>query len=257
MSQAGLVFDFEHSEPFEIGAKLIATLGFPAPNETALRQQVFEALCAQSVRTTCAASRNGSASWRARYPAYAAIEQREIRRRLRTLRRRLRDRMTAAQMALGYFDEALRHTFTSIGEAYPDLKPEIGEIDLRPTPLPNGVARHSLNALTQFHFPNANEEGWHNRELRVWRSSLPVIHLAVAIHVLGRILKPGTADLEYKLDDLDLHRRVLTLAEVHETALNAEWKLRHSAGQHGSSLFIIDPGRLIRCRAEKPASAAF
>jgi hypothetical protein len=251
------LFASSHYEPFELGAKLIATLAFPSPQEIDPRQRAFEALCAQVIHATCAADPNNAASWRAKFPTYAAIGEPEIRRRLRTLRRRLRDRMKAAQIALGYFDEALRHTLVSIGEAYPDLKPEIEDIEVRPTPLPGGVVRHSFNALIQHHFPHHNEEGWHNREQRALRSSLPVIHVAVAFHVLGRHLAPGAEGFAYKLDDLEIHQRILELAEVHETALECEWARRHEAGEEGSSTFMIDPGVLIRCRAEKSPTVDF
>jgi hypothetical protein len=250
------LLDPNRLEPFEIGATLIAVLAFPGPNEIDGRRRAFEALCADVLRATCEAEPEKAVVWRDRFPTYAAIDAKESRRRLRTLRRRLRDRMVAARMALGYFDEALQYMLTSIGEAYPDLKPEIGDVELRPTPLPDGLPRHSANALIQYHFPHANEDGWQNREHRMWHSSLPVIHLAVAVHVLGRHSQSGAETFAYKLDDLDLHRRVVALAEVHETAAHSEWE-RRKAGLKGSSTFEIDPSVLIRCRMEKSANSDF
>jgi len=163
--------------------------------------------------------------------------------------------MLAARMALGYFDEAMRHMFASIGEAYPDLTRQIGIVEVRPPPLLEDMARHSLNDLMRHHLPHISEDARHDREHRIWRSSLPAIHLAVAIHVLGQHLQSGT-DFKYKLDDLDLHRRVLALAEVHEAAAHSEWE-RRRAGLKGSSTFMIDPSALIPCRAEKSATRDF
>ena len=253
-SQIYYLLDSSQYEPFEIGAELIAILAFAGSREIDARRQAFEALCANMVRATCEVEPEKAVGLRDRFPAYyAAIDATESRRRLRTLRRRLRDRMVAARMALGYFDEAMRCMFASIGEAYPDLKPETGDVELRPTPLPNGLARHAANALIQYHFPHANEDGWQNREHRMWHSSLPVIHFAVAVHVLGRHSQSGAETFAYNLDDLDLHRRVVALAEVHETAAHSEWE-RRKAGLKGSSTFEIDPSVLICCRMEKPAT---
>jgi hypothetical protein len=256
-SEPFYLFDSIHYEPFELGAKLHAILAYPSERETELRHQAFEALCAQTIHVTCEAYPSNSAWWRARYPAYAAISAREIRPRLRMLDRRLRHRETAAQIALGYFDGALRRLFALIGEAYPDLQQQIGDIEWRRTPLPDGVPRHSLNALIQFHYPHCNEEGCHNREHRIWRSSLPVIHLAVAFHVVGSYLKRAADTFEFRLDDLNLYQRILRLAEAHETAVECEWEWwqRHRRG--GNSTFRINPGVLIRCRAEKPATLSF
>jgi hypothetical protein len=238
------ILDPTRHEPFEIGAKLVAILAFPGHQEIDARERAFEALCADVVRITCKTDRKHRAWWSARFPAYAAIDAAESRRRLRTLRRRLRDRMKAGQMALGFFDEALRRMFASIAEAHSDLKAQIGDVAARPTPLPDGVARHSLNALIRYQFPQSNDDGWHNQEHRIWRPSLPVIHLAAAVHVLGRHFRPEAEAFAYNLDDLDLHRRVVALATVHEEAVRSEWE-RHAAGLRGSSTFTIDPGMLI------------
>jgi cytochrome c553 len=250
------VFAPTRHEPFEIGAMLVAILAFPGHQEIDARERAFEALCANTVCITCKTDWDHRAGWSARFPAYAAIDAAESRRRLRTLHRRLRDRMKAAQIALGFFDEAARRLFASIAEAYPDLKAQIGDVAARPTPLPAGVARHSLNALIRYHSPQSNDDGWHNQEHRIWRSSLPVIHLATAVHVLGRHLRPEAERFEYKLDDLDLHRRVVALANVHEEVVCSEWE-RHASGLKGSSTFSIDPRMLIRCRIERASTRDF
>jgi len=247
--------DWNQLKPFQKVALMIAFLAFPDPNEIALRRRAFEALCADYVREKCREHPDEAAEWRANFAIYAAIDARESRRRLRTLARRLRDRMKAAQMALGYFDEAIRYMLYSFGETYPDLKEEIGNIDLRSTPLPDAVPRHSLNALVAIHYPRSNEEGRHNQEQRVWRISLSVIDLAVAFYVLGRQLKSGDTFF-YPLDDLDLHRRVFALAEIHENALHCEWERRRAGGK-GSSTFVIDPNVLIPTRTEKSATSGF
>jgi hypothetical protein len=238
------ILDMTRHEPFEIGAKLVAILAFPGHQEVDARERAFEALCADVVRITCKTDREHRAWWSTRFPLYAAIDAAECRRRLRTLNRRLRHRMKAGQMALGFFDEALRRMLASIAEAHSDLKAQIGDVGARPTPLPDGVERHSLNALIRYHFPQSNDDGWHNQEHRIWRESLPVIHLAAALHVLGRQLRPEAATFAYDLHDLDLHRRVLALAAVHEESVRCEWE-RHAAGLRGSSTFSIDPQVLI------------
>src|ERR1700694_593205 len=102
-SQIYYLLDSSQFEPFEIGAALIAILAFPASHEIDARRQAFEALCADMVRATYEAEPEKAAGLRERFPTYAAIDARESRRRLRTLRRRLQDRMVAARMALGYF----------------------------------------------------------------------------------------------------------------------------------------------------------
>jgi hypothetical protein len=247
------LLDTTQQEPFEIGAKLVAILAFPGHQDVVAREQAFEALCADTVRATSKSDREHRAWWSAS-PTHAAIGEAESRRRLRTLRRRLRDRMKAAQMALGFFDEALRRMLASIAEDYPDLGAQIGDVEVRPTPLPDGVARHSLNGLIRYHFPQSNDDGWQNQEHRIWRASLPVIHLATAVHVLGRHLQPEEETFEYNLNDLDLHRRVVSLATVHEEAVRCEWE-RHAAGLGGSSTFRIDPGILIHL--ESPSTRGF
>jgi hypothetical protein len=53
---------------------------------------------------------------------------------------------------------------------------------LTPT-LPPGMARWSINELSALVLDDANQSDPGNVETRIWRSSLPVIHLAAAVAV--------------------------------------------------------------------------
>jgi hypothetical protein len=254
-SQAYLL-DLTLFEPFEFGPALLASLAFPGSREDEARKLAFEALCADKLHSFSESEPKKADERRTRYPHYSAINAKERRRRLRTLARRLQDRMTAACIALGYFDEALRHMFATIGEMYPDLRPEIGPVEIRQTPLPDGVRRHSLNSLFAYRYPLADESGCHNRQNRIWRESLPVIHLAVAGQTLSMWFPPGAVEYNTLLRHVELVRRVVHLAKTHEIAGEVEWG-RRCAGVSGSSSFSIDPSILVRCRTEKMALSNF
>lgn len=77
---------------------------------------------------------------------------------MKTLGRRLRDRMVAAHIAMGFLQHAAGQT----------------------PKLPPGVARLSLNELTAYVSSQARQSDPGNTESRVWRPSIPVIHLAEA-----------------------------------------------------------------------------
>src|SRR6185437_406417 len=116
-----VVLDFARDEPFEIGAKMLALLAFPGCAEIDDWRLATEALCSNVIRATSAADPENSAKWRAEYPVYATIDEKESRRRLRKLPTRLRDRMIAARLARLYFGEAIRKG-VAVGQRYPDLR---------------------------------------------------------------------------------------------------------------------------------------
>lgn len=87
-------------EPFEIGAFLIAVLAYPAANEAEARTAATTALCNLVVRTQCEHYPESEPGWRQAHPDYFTLDDKAIRRALRQLRRRLRDRMIAARMSL-------------------------------------------------------------------------------------------------------------------------------------------------------------
>jgi len=187
--------DSSKSQPFEIGAMLLAILAFPSGTEDKLCQDAKEALCADVVRATISADLKSAAEWRAAYPAYAGLDAKESRRRLRTFERRMRDRMVAARMALGFLEEGISGV---------------------PARLPFSMARHSINELSKLVASQSGQSDPENVERRTWRDTRPVIHLASAIQVLMRRRAPGPQPFGYRLDDAQLHGEVIELARFHE-----------------------------------------
>jgi len=168
-------------------------LAFPSRAEEEARKEAGDALCAQIMHATIAAATAND--WRAKYPRYVAIDETECRRRLRKFSRRLRDRMVAARMSLGFFSEAITG---------------------RPAVLPASMARHSLHELSKLVLEQSGEKYSQNVRRRAWRGSRSVIHLAAAMQVLARASEPGPEPFGYQLHDMNTHRRVIELAEVHE-----------------------------------------
>jgi len=184
-------------DPFEIGAMLLAILAWPDPREEEQQRLGAEALAAQAFHALCRAFPDEAGGWRAACPHYADLNEPEIKRRLRQLDRRLRDRMAAARMALGFMEQGLTR---------------------RAPRLPAGMKRHSLNELSilvQTDLPTISDPEMIER--RVWRESRPVIALAVAMQLCARAAsEDGARLIGYPLDDDELHAAVIQLAQLHE-----------------------------------------
>jgi hypothetical protein len=190
-------------EDFEIGAWLMAILAFPGAGEHDLRQAAAEALCAGCVRVTVAADPQTAEHCRGNYPLYSSIDQREEKRRLRTLENRLRRRMVAAKMSLAFIEEGIT-----------------GE----PAKLPEGMTGLNIDALSRLVQPETKESDPQNLENRVWRESLPVIHLAAAMQWLLRYLEGegGNIDTGYRMDNGPMHSVVIAIAERYEPLVLAD-----------------------------------
>ena len=202
-------------EPFEIGAFLSAAMAFPLEAEDEMRMKAADALCAQNVRVTYEAYPETASELKATYPRYAEIDIKEERRRLRTLKKRLDNRMIASRMSLGFFEEGLTK---------------------RPARLPPCMRRHSLNELTNLVLDQSGESDPENVEKRTWRRSLPVISLATAYQVVMRYSDAGGIPFSSDLQDLGTHRRVVKVAEIHEQVVLSDRR------------FGIAPDKLIRFR---------
>ena len=161
--------DFSITEVYEAGATLIALLAYPADTkDDAHRADLHHSLCALALRARAQVDEKWAHSPQHIKPSYALRSDGEIAKDLRTLERRLRDRMIAGQMAVPFLQKA------STGRA---------------PRLPRGVERLSINQLSEMVLRQSGHADPENVESRVWRPSLPVIHLAAAIQVLIQVLE--------------------------------------------------------------------
>ena len=134
-------------------------------------------------------------------PLYALRELKEINRDLRSLGRRLRDRMVAARMAIGFMQEI-----------------ELGHVPK----LPPTVERLSLNQMSLLVLDDLQQADAGNAEFRVWRPSIPVLHLATAVAVTmdqmdkQGLQAPNVGDL---ISNPELIRHIVNLADQHAVLL--------------------------------------
>lgn len=210
------VLDFNRLEVYEAGGLLVTLLAYPDASEEA-QGHVYTSLCTYALRARSEMEPDWALQPQSIKPIYSLRTQRDCNRSLRTLERRLRDRMVAGRMAIAFLKEAL------CGQV-----PE----------LPAGVKRLSLNQLSELVLGDTQFIDPDNVETRIWRPSLPVIHLCSAIQIL---LSQAQAEVGLlPLEALLLNRKVIELivraAEYHETLLAQSRHLR------------FDPGKMIRIK---------
>jgi hypothetical protein len=191
-------FDLKNKAVYEIGAALVTLLAFSEPTDTEeQRADVHASLCAWALRLKW---NNLDAPEvrepQAIKPLYVRPES-QIKKDLRTLLRRLRRRLIAAHMALAF------------------LKDATGSLPK----LPAGVKRPSVNELSAFVLPDAKQSDPENVETRIWRPSLPVLHIAAAVSVaigIAERAKEPVVDLFSLLMDPFIIRWVISASQVYE-----------------------------------------
>lgn len=211
------------SPTYEAGALLFSYLAFPELEADARRAEVHAALCNLALRAT--GDDNESWLWTptTMKPGYALMREPTVQRGVRTMDRRLRDRLDAAIVAKPLLEEA-----------------PSGQ---RPR-FPPGVKALSLAALggyVMFRNRDNHDQGdVRNFHSRVWQPSLPVIHLAVALNVLfERTLVSGMS----KLAVHDLVRSSEAIEFLTHTATELEPMIL------ANPRFGISADRLVRFRA--------
>jgi hypothetical protein len=210
--------DFRRLEVYEVGAWLLTWLAFPGERESEeVRSRVHASLCAYALRAKYETDADWLVSPQSIKPIYALRPQFDIDRDLKTLQRRLRDRMIAARMAIGFLKEAIT-----------------GEVPK----LPAGIKRMSVNQMARLVLDDAGFTDPENVETRIWRPSLPVIHLATAIQVMLQRAEPitGPLGLESLLLDHGIIELVVRTAQFHETVIAQSRHLK------------MDPATLVRIR---------
>jgi hypothetical protein len=205
--------DFTRLAVYEAGALLVTLLAYPRESEDK-QSKVHASLCTHALRTKCEIDPDWAMPPQPIKPIYALRPQQQIKQDLRTLERRVRDRLIAGRMALAFLQEV-----------------ETGRV-------PGGIKRLSINELAGLVLDDARYTEPKNVETRIWRPSLPVIHLASALQLLLHFAEPQLGPLG--LESLLLCRNVIELvirtAEYHETVIVQSRHLR------------LAPNSLIRVR---------
>ena len=207
--------DFNRLQVYEAGALLLTLLAYPdASDET--QGNIHLSLCTHALRVRSEIDPDWALLAQPIKPIYALRSQRECNRDLRTLERRMRDRMVAGRMGIAFLREALP-----------------GQV----LGLPAGVKRLSINQLAELVLDTRFTDP-ENVETRIWRQSLPVIHLASATQVFLNLAEAEAGPIV--LEALLLNRKVIEVvvrtAEYHETLMAQSRHLR------------FDPERMIRIR---------
>jgi hypothetical protein len=207
------VVDLNRVEVYEAGASLITLLAYPREREE-VWAEVHASLCNYALRIKSASEPDLATVPQPMKPIYAFRRQQDISRDLRTLERRIRDRMIAGRMGIGFLKEAVT-----------------GQV-------PAGLKRLSINELAELVLDDAGYSEPQNVETRIWRPSLPVIHLATALQLLLHLGDPQIGPIGYEA--LLLGRGVIELvirtAEYHRVLFTQCRSLR------------LDPESLIRIR---------
>jgi hypothetical protein len=209
------LIDFAKLGIHECGAALITLLAYPANSEKE-RSQLHASLCANALRTQFLGPPDDQVAQLMK-PIYAFRDREEIIKDLKTLKRRLRDRMVAARMAMGFLQLAA------------------GKVPK----LPAGIRRLSLNQMSEMVLVDAGQSEPENVETRIWRPSLPVIHLAAATAVkINNVEKAGLG----RFDFMELIMcRPLVEAIVHEAQA-------YEGLMSKSPHFPLNPANFVRLR---------
>jgi hypothetical protein len=207
------LIDFSIYETYEAGALLLTLLAYPDEREE-VRGEVHASLCAYALKAKGVIDADWAIRPQPMKPIYALRRPHDNDRYLRTFERRLRDRMVAGRMAIGFLKEAVT-----------------GQV-------PAGIKRLSINEMAQLVLDDAGYTEPENVETRIWRPSLPVIHLASALQLLVHVAEPvvGPIGLEALLIDRSVIELLVRTAEYHESVIEQ------------SRYLSIDPENMVRFR---------
>jgi hypothetical protein len=207
--------DFNRLQVYEAGALLLTLLAYPDVSDET-QGNIHLSLCTHALRVRSEIDPDWALLAQPIKPIYALRSQRECNRDLRTLERRMRDRMVAGRMGIAFLREALP-----------------GQV----LELPAGVKRLSINQLAELVLDTRFTDP-ENVETRIWRQSLPVIHLASAIQVYLTLREADTPriGLETLLLNRAMIESVLLGAAYHEILMAQSRHLR------------FDPEKMIKIR---------
>lgn len=206
-----MAIDANKSEPFEIGAQILALLAYPQPEEDDRRIRVEGALCSEVVALACAEQSPNAEALRKRFPHYAKRRQRAG---LASLPKRHKKAMQAGTMALGFLQEG---------------------ISGRPANLPATMSSMSLQNLSK-HIANGDgitdDSHYENYDdaikmvaRRIWRPWHPVLHLASAYQIACRMFSGDADGMEYSIYNLAMHKALVDFAQFHASIIRCDPRL--------------------------------
>jgi hypothetical protein len=160
-----VILDIGRGDPYEWGALLVTLLAFPEKDapET-LMESCFYSLCSFAIRGRMAHDPAWAYQKQPIKPIYACRDVKRLEHDIRHIEKRLMHRMLAGKMCIPFLKEV------EMG-ATPELPPGVERLNI--SQVANTVLRESRN----------NEPK--NVVSRIWRQSLPVIHLAAAITIIS------------------------------------------------------------------------
>ncbi len=155
-----IIVPFDGDAPHEAGATLLGVLAWPEEvHNTARMAHRHDCLCQMFLTARAEADLAWATAPQRVRPQHLTRRREAVESVERTLRRRLPLRSAAARMVI------------------PFLRDLLG----MPPRLPKGVQRLSLNAMSALVAGDTGEGDPGNVESRVWRPSVPVIHIAAAL----------------------------------------------------------------------------
>jgi hypothetical protein len=149
--------------PYEVSSLVIASWACPLEKEKVLREQLYLTLCARFIRDRIRREPEWAKLPHLLIPNLTCRSEDLLRRDVRTLERRFKDRATAGHMAVAFLLEA--------------------ETGAQP---PKGVDRLSINKLAGQALEARGMADEANLKSRLWRPSRSVIHLCAAWAVLAQ-----------------------------------------------------------------------
>jgi hypothetical protein len=196
---------------------LLAALAYPSGSNASSRRELRTSLCAAHL-STLHSGETDTAVIIPLKPAYVFRREQTIKKEMKTLERRLRDRSIAARMFRGFWQEAAGAVIN----------------------LPGGMTRLSLNQLAELVAEDAQQSP-ENVETRIWRPSIPVIHIAAALeNIMIDADRLGNGQISWGdiLASRDLVEEIIEKADMIEGLIGTSEKIR--------SQLNIDPSRLVK-----------
>lgn len=170
--------------PFETGARFFATLAFPGSTEVEARLDAERAWIASWLHEQNRIDGTDQPFIEQRLNELVCLDPSWVRQKLRTARRRLRNRSEAARLT----------------------RPWVRELEnLEPHRPVEGIKRFTTRQIA-LHLCNDNDDAAHNFQKRIWRPSRPVLHYAIAHDRALSLLEVEERETAIPMDAVEVFR---------------------------------------------------